>query len=330
MHPLLHHDKLACVHSNCARFYRHLPRCGVHWNGMVTAPTYSNERRDGLSSMQTCRAEPASELQALLSEMGRQLQSMQGYQGQPESANNTPESVLTVKGVWYQPAGCESPLLRDIDMTIPPNSLGLVYGRSGSGKTTLLQMLAGLREPTNGSVAILNPDGSEELLDSAKRQAACGLVFQFPERHFLGANILTELILGTPSAASPQGYAERMRLQARLPAALAAVKIEHFPMTTDPNTLSDGYKRRLALAVQLIRRPTVLLLDEPLAGLDWKARADLVKLLQALKQDCSLLVISHDLRELAPIVDVAWEMLPGGILEQREGQLPIPKLDMGV
>lgn len=61
------------------------------------------------------------------------------------------------------------------------------------------------------------------------------------------------------------------------------------------------------------------------AGLDWRARADLVQLLRDLKQECSLLVISHDLRELAPIVDHAWQMQDGGVLEKMTGPLPVPR-----
>jgi energy-coupling factor transporter ATP-binding protein EcfA2 len=70
----------------------------------------------------------------------------------------------------------------------------------------------------------------------------------------------------------------------------------------------------VALAVQLARRPRLLLLDEPLAGLDWRTRGELVALLAALKRECTVLVVSHDLRELAPLVDAAWEMRPGGRL----------------
>lgn len=66
--------------------------------------------------------------------------------------------------------------------------------------------------------------------------------------------------------------------------------------------------------MQLVRRPRLLLLDEPLAGLDWRTRGELVSLLAGLKQECTVLVVSHDLRELAPLVDAAWEMRPGGRL----------------
>jgi ABC transporter len=77
-----------------------------------------------------------------------------------------------------------------------------------------------------------------------------------------------ELSVGTPAGmASPESYARRLYFQKRVPQALAAVGMEDEPWGRQPKDLSDGYKRRLALAVQLLRNPAVLLLDEPLAGL---------------------------------------------------------------
>eukprot|EP00244_Chara_vulgaris_P008106 TRINITY_DN3076_c0_g3_i1.p1 TRINITY_DN3076_c0_g3~~TRINITY_DN3076_c0_g3_i1.p1 ORF type:complete len:131 (+),score=20.70 TRINITY_DN3076_c0_g3_i1:36-395(+) len=95
-----------------------------------------------------------------------------------------------------------------------------------------------------------------------------------------------------------------------------AVGITGISLDTSPRSLSDGYKRRLALAIQLVRLPDVLLLDEPLAGLDWKARGDLVRLLGQLKKDRTIIVVSHDLRELAPLVDRAWQMEMGGRMKE--------------
>ena len=99
--------------------------------------------------------------------------------------------------VFFLHAGAESPLLANVDLALPPHSLGLVYGRSGAGKTTLLQLLAGLQQPTAGRITIsaggvgpgVGPGrvlGGGEGQSTAERLARVGLVFQFPERHFLG------------------------------------------------------------------------------------------------------------------------------------------------
>jgi energy-coupling factor transporter ATP-binding protein EcfA2 len=111
-------------------------------------------------------------------------------------------------------------------------------------------------------------------------------------------------------------FAERQRLAVRLQQVVESVGLQSVPFDISPSLLSGGQQRRLALALQLVRQPSVLLLDEPLAGLDWRARAEVVQLLARLKHQCSLLVVSHDLREIAPLVDCAFRMQGGGRLEQ--------------
>lgn len=72
---------------------------------------------------------------------------------------------------------------------------------------------------------------------------------------------------------------QRQTASSQLVTVLEAVDLDHIPIRTPLKQLSDGYKRRVALAVQLARQPSLLLLDEPLAGLDWQARGDVAKVL---------------------------------------------------
>ena len=85
---------------------------------------------------------------------------------------------------------------------------------------------------------------------------------------------MQELAFGWPS--DPW---EQQAVKLRLPAILEAVDLTHIQLSSKLTSLSDGYKRRVALAVQLARSPSLLLLDEPLAGLDWRARADVAGVL---------------------------------------------------
>lgn len=224
-------------------------------------------------------------------------------------------SSLTVDKLCYHPAGSPGPLLTGLSLELPANKLGLIYGRSGAGKTTLLQLLAGLTEPTSGKISLRSVEAAASSVEAAamtpqELAKRCGLVFQFPERYFLGGTLQEEITFGWPF-----NEYERQAYSVQAHRVLEAVGLKHIPVTTPLQQLSGGYKRRVALAVQLVRRPAVLLLDEPLAGLDWRARIEIADTLKELNKECTILVVSHDLRELSPLVDKAWQMRPGGRLE---------------
>lgn len=206
--------------------------------------------------------------------------------------------MLQLKGVGYHPPATPQPVLQGIDLVLQPQQLTLIIGASGSGKTTLLELLAGLAQPTLGSVE----RAGQPLIDT-QLQHLCGLVFQFPERHFCGATVLEELRLGHPEVGHEQ-----------IQAALTAVGLQEVNRQAPPHDLSGGQQRRLALAVQLIRQPSILLLDEPTAGLDWSMKQQLIGLLRDLKQRWSLLVVTHDAVDLEALADHCWR-LQGGQLQ---------------
>lgn len=203
--------------------------------------------------------------------------------------------MLYLKNLVYHPAATPTAILKQINLELAPQQLGLVIGPSGSGKSTLLEILAGLSEQTAGQIF-----WREQELDTLNLQQLGGLVFQFPERHFCGGTILEEVRLGHPELKSEQ-----------INQALQEVGLTHLPLHTSPQSLSGGQQRRLALAVQLIRQPHLLMLDEPTAGLDWSMRRQLVTLLAKLKTHWSLLVVTHDAGGLLAIADRCWTLNQG-------------------
>lgn len=203
--------------------------------------------------------------------------------------------MLYLKNVVYHPPATMTPILQEATLELAPQELGLIIGPSGSGKTTLLEILAGLAEKTKGEIFWRSQE-----LTSLELQQLGGLVFQFPQRHFCGSSILEELRLGHPEISSE-----------RLKNALQEVGLDDIPLSQSPHALSGGQQRRLALAVQLIRQPNLLLLDEPTAGLDWSMRHQLAKLLAKLKNHWTLLVVSHDPGELLAIADRCWKINQG-------------------
>ena len=186
--------------------------------------------------------------------------------------------MLQLSEVTYAPATVASPVLRGVSFRAERGKPLLIAGASGSGKTSLLEVISGLSAARSGSISWQGQEMSRR-----QRRGLCGMVFQFPERHFLGLNVSQELRLGHRRLGSD-----------RQDQVLQRVGLKDIPRNTAPERLSGGQQRRLALAVQLLRGAEVLLLDEPTAGLDWSVRSDVLTLLSNLAQEQVLIVVTHE------------------------------------
>ena len=186
--------------------------------------------------------------------------------------------MLELNDIQFRPATSERVVLNDINLNASPGEPVLISGNSGSGKTSLLEVISGIAGAQKGSI-----HWNQQALTRRQRRWLCGVVFQFPERHFLGLNVSQELKLGHKRLTSE----ERSNV-------LRRVGLGDVDLRQAPERLSGGQQRRLALAVQLLRRPDVLLLDEPTAGLDWSVRSEVLELLQDLATDRLLIVVTHE------------------------------------
>jgi len=183
------------------------------------------------------------------------------------------------------------PAVRDLDLVIEDGEWLAVQGRTGHGKTTLLQILGGLDRPTSGIVEFDGQDlaGLRENQVTRVRAVSIGFIFQtFNLVPTLSAaeNVEAALIpLRT-------GLAERRRLVA---AALESVglgdRARHLP-----SELSGGQQQRVAIARALVKRPKVLLADEPTGNLDEGTRDEIIGLLAQLWHDLglTLVLVTHD------------------------------------
>ena len=186
--------------------------------------------------------------------------------------------MLELERLHYAPATAAAPILRGVQLRSSPGQPVLIAGDSGSGKTSLLEVINGLARCGQGSIR-----WQGEELSQRQRRALCGMVFQFPERHFLGLTIGQELKLGHRRLPGEQ-----------VDQVLRRVGLESVDRLMAPERLSGGQQRRLSLAVQLLRGAQVLLLDEPTAGLDWSVRDEVLGLLANLARDRVLIVVTHE------------------------------------
>lgn len=154
------------------------------------------------------------------------------HTGLPQPSTRAPHNL----------AGAARPLLTGVSLDLPADSLSVLSGPSGAGKTTLLHVLAGLSEATAGTIllggAAAPRPASPAPAAAPARLRASGVVFQFPERHFLGSTLVEELTLGWPETGPG-----RTRLAQRAQQVLAAVGLSSTPLQARLSSLSDGYKR---------------------------------------------------------------------------------------
>ena len=186
--------------------------------------------------------------------------------------------MLELENITYQPQTGRKKVLDNINLKINENEIILICGKSGSGKTTLLEIISGLTDPQRGRIIWKN-----QIINSRKRRWLCGLVFQFPERFFLGATIGKELKFGYKSMQ-----------ETKIKNVLNKVGLSKIKLTAPPENLSGGQQRRLAVAVQLLRNPNIILLDEPTAGLDWSMKNDVKDLILGLSSENSIIVVTHE------------------------------------
>lgn len=200
--------------------------------------------------------------------------------------------LLTLDRVSWSPARGAAPVVEGVSLHIAPGEAVALVGASGSGKSTLLHLAAGLREPSAGRV--------ERAAPVVKRVPAVMLALEYPERQLFARTVAEDAaaalwIEGVPAE-------ERARRAER---ALREVDLdpERFADRA-PATLSEGEKRRAALASFLIEPPLVLLWDEPTAGLDPEGRRALRAALARLRErGRAILFASHDLDFVSGVAD---------------------------
>ena len=188
---------------------------------------------------------------------------------------------------YAYPDGTEA--LRGIDLTIEPGEKVALVGPNGAGKSTLLLHLNGILGGGHGSVTI---DDTTVQRDTARRvRAVVGLVFQDPDDQLFSPTVGEDVAFGPIHMGVP-----RDEIHHRVERALAAVGMSGSERRV-PHHLSLGQRKRISVATVLSMDPSVLVFDEPTAGLDPRGRRELIAVMAARSE--TLLVSTHDMAMVA-------------------------------
>lgn len=213
-------------------------------------------------------------------------------QAAPARNGRTPEEfVLTIANLSFQyPDGRQA--LQDVSLRISRGEKVALVGPNGAGKSTLMLHLNGiLGGPSPVQVAGLPLTKANLSLIRAK----VGLVFQNPDDQLFSPTVFEDVAFGPLHMGLPEA-----EVRARVTRALEQVGMSHYTHRLSHH-LSMGEKKRISIATVLAMEPEILVLDEPSAGLDPRARRSLITLLRALPM--TMLVSTHDMlmvRELFP------------------------------
>ena len=202
--------------------------------------------------------------------------------------------------------------LRDVSLTVRRGEFLGLAGHTGSGKSTLVQHLNGLIRPQEGSVHALGLDLSNKK-DAAAVKAKVGVVFQYPERQLFAETVAQDVAFGPHNLGLPQDEVAR-----RVESSLARVGLDFATIgDKSPFELSGGQQRRVAFAGVLAMEPEVLVLDEPMAGLDPAARRDFLELIDRLhREGLAVVMVSHSMDDLANCCDRMVVMNEGAVFAE--------------
>ncbi|MGY4691790.1 energy-coupling factor transporter ATPase [Salibacterium sp. K-3] len=244
-------------------------------------------------------------------------------------------SARQLNYVYMPKTSFETHALRDVSFDVTEGSFTAVIGRTGSGKSTLVQHLNGLLKPSSGEVVIdghrVHPKIKRKDIAALRRHV--GIVFQYPEHQLFEETVEKDILFGPGNL----GYS-RDNMQDMLPELLEQVGLNESFLSRSPFDLSGGQMRRTAIAGVLAMEPSLLILDEPTAGLDPQGQQDMMDLFKYWQQrhHTTIIMITHQMEEVSRLADNVIVMDNGMIYMQgtpeeiytREAELEQLDLDL--
>ena len=194
----------------------------------------------------------------------------------------------------------EKTALNEVSCVIRKGSITGIMGRTGCGKTTLIQLIAGLEQPSSGSIFIDGEDINADGYDRRALRRRLGIVFQYPERQLFETTVYKDIGFGLRYS----GLSEDEKKD-RIYEALSIMGFDPEAISSRPPlAASGGEKRRIAIAGVLAVRPEYLIFDEPVAGLDPAGREQFEQIIKDLnRRGVTVIAVSHNGDFVADITD---------------------------
>ncbi len=206
--------------------------------------------------------------------------------------------------------------LTDINLSIKDKLFTCIVGKTGCGKSTLIQQLNGLLIPTEGEVIVdeyvitRNRKRRSKKLSNLRKKV--GIVFQFSENQLFEESVLDDVAFGPTNFKVSKEDARKIAKECLLK---VGIKEEYF--NKSPFELSGGEKRRVAIAGVLALSPSIIVLDEPTAGLDPKGTKEMMDLLKKMNNDgATVIVVTHDMNLVFTYADEVVVISSGKIAKQ--------------
>ncbi|MBR5409128.1 MAG: energy-coupling factor transporter ATPase [Clostridia bacterium] len=211
--------------------------------------------------------------------------------------------ILEAKGISFgygHHTPFEKQAVRNVSFSVEKGECLAVIGHTGSGKSTLMQMLNGLLKPEEGQVLLNGEDINRSKKTAAAARFRVGLCFQYPEYQLFGETSAEDIAFGPKN----MGLAAD-EIRRRVKDAASIVGLPEEKLSVSPFDLSGGQKRRCAIAGVIAMEPEILILDEPIAGLDPAGREEILDLIRRYRAEngATVIIVTHSMETAAEIAD---------------------------
>ena len=210
-----------------------------------------------------------------------------------------PIEVKNLVHVYMPGTPFEAHALKGVSLAVRDGEFVGIIGHTGSGKSTLISHLNGLEKSEPGAVFVNGMDLGDKGADLIAVRRAVGLVFQYPEYQLFEETVAKDVAFGPSNLKLPAEEIER-----RVSEAILRVGLDPSVSDKSPFELSGGQKRRVAIAGVLAMQPSILILDEPAAGLDPAGRREMLSLIRNIHDSgTTVVMVSHSMDDVGRCCD---------------------------